>query len=80
MTAQDSKFFNSRIRVSSKYILNDYNCLLDNIIYFDLDQLQQDTDASFSSSLQLDGTAANCTHSLPNKIHIYFCGIFFELQ
>lgn len=76
----DSNYSNLRVRVSSKYIFDDYNCLLNNVIYFNLDQLQQDTDAAFSSSLQLDGTATNSTNSLPNKIYIYFCGILLKLQ
>ena len=41
---------NLRVGVSSKDIFNDYNCLLNHIVHFNLDQFKQNTNASLSSS------------------------------
>lgn len=40
-----------RVRISSKYVFNDYDSFLNDVVYFDLNQLKQNTNASLCRSL-----------------------------
>lgn len=40
-----------RVRISSKYVFNNYDSFLNDVVYFDLNQLKQNTNASLCRSL-----------------------------
>jgi hypothetical protein len=71
---------NSRVRVASEDVFDNNYSFLNNIINFYLNQLKQNADAPFSSSLQFNCTSPNRTNGFPHKVNINLCGIFFEFQ
>ena len=57
------------------HYLDDNNGLLYNIVHFCLNQVQQGTDTSFCCLFYFDGTAANCSDRLTDKVNINLSGI-----
>jgi len=52
--------------------LDDDDSLLDNVVDFGLNQVQQRAHTTLGSLLHLNGTAADSTHRLAHEVNIHF--------
>mmetsp|Transcript_26227 Transcript_26227/g.55615 ORF Transcript_26227/g.55615 Transcript_26227/m.55615 type:complete len:290 (-) Transcript_26227:1023-1892(-) len=67
-------------RIFPEDVLNHDSGLLHDIVHLRLDELEEDADGAFASTLELHGHTADGAHRLPHEVHIHAGGILLELE